>query len=245
MKKELVKTSNYERFRTGVTAVENRGAAEASLMLVVGEPGFSKSVIVERWAVEKKAVYLRAKVEWTPSRFLGELAESLAVDTGGKTKEVFGRVISAIGRNQTPIVVDEVQHTLANRARVLEAIRDISDLTETLVVLVAGEERVLPKIARFPQIRSRIAKVVEFMPATVDDIARCCAELAGVEVARDLVEEIHRQTDGRMRDAINAIARIEQAAKRNGQKKVNAADFAGKALVEDWQARRPAGRRGA
>jgi DNA transposition AAA+ family ATPase len=244
VKKELVKTKNYELFRTGITAVEQRGAAEASLMLVVGEPGFSKSIVVEQWAVQVKAVYLRAKVEWTPSRFQHELAEALAVDTSGRAKEVFGRIISAIGRNQTPIVIDEVQHTLANRARVLEAVRDISDLTETIIVLVAGEERVLPRIARFPQISSRIAKVVEFAPAPIEDVARCCAELASVQIADDLVREVHRQANGRMRDVINAIARVEQVAKRNGQKKVSLADFQGKALVEDWQARRPTAGRG-
>lgn len=239
MKRNLVKTRNYELFRTGITAVEQRGAAEASLMLVVGDPGFSKSVIVEKWAVEEKAVYLRAKVEWTPARFLYELAEALRVDTSGRAKEVFGRVISTIGRQQVKIVIDEVQHTLANRARVLEAVRDISDLTETIVVLVAGEERVLPKIARYPQISSRIAKVVEFLPASVDDVVLCCKELAEVEFSRDLAEEILRQSGGRMRDVINAIARVERVAKRSGIKRASLADFAGKALVEDWQARKP------
>lgn len=230
----LVKTKNYELFRTGLTAVEQRGAAEASLMLVVGDPGFSKSVVVERWAVEKKAVYLRAKVEWTPSRFLAELADALGVDTSGRSKEIFGRVISAIGRNQVPIVIDEVQHTLANRARVLEAVRDISDLTETIIVLVAGEERVLPKIARFPQISSRVAKVVEFLPADLDDIVACARDLAEIPFDRELCEEIRKQSKGRMRDVINAIARVERHCKRGNLSKARMADFAGKALVEDW-----------
>jgi len=239
VKKELVKTSNYERFRTGITSVEQRGAAEASLMLVVGDPGFSKSIVVNKWAIESKAVYLRAKVGWTPSRFLTELAEELRLDTSGRMKEVFARVISAVGRQQVPIVIDEVQHTLANGARVLEAVRDISDLTETIVVLVAGEERVQAKIARYPQISSRIGKVVEFQAASMEDVERCCKDLADVTITRDLAEEIHRQSGGRMRDVINAIALVERAAKRSGANKVALADFAGKALVHDWQARRP------
>ncbi len=239
MKKELVKTSNYERFRTAITAVEQRGAPEASMLLVVGDPGFSKSVVVNKWAVETKAVYLRAKVGWTPTRFLLELAEDLRVDTSGRGKEVFARVVAVVGKRQMPIVIDEVQHTLANGARVLEAVRDISDLTETIIVLVAGEERVLPKIARYPQISSRIGKVVEFDRATVEDVQRCCKELSDVNIAADLAAEIHRQSNGRMRDVINAIAIVERAAKRAGSTSVKAADFAGKALVNDWQVRRP------
>ena len=238
MRKELVKTSNYERFRNAISAVENRGAPEASMLLVAGDPGFSKSIIVNRWAVEQRAIYLRAKVGWTPSRFLAELAEELKVEASGRSKEVFARIVAAIGKEQMPIIIDEVQHTLADGARVLEAVRDISDLTETIIVLVAGEERVQLRIARYPQISSRILRMVEFHAASLEDVRRCCEELAEVTIADDLVEEIHRQSAGRMRDVINAIAAVEQSAKRNGKKKVALADFAGKALVNHWQQRR-------
>jgi len=241
VKKELVKTSNYERFRTAISAVERRGAPEASMLLVAGEPGYSKSVIVNRWAIEAKAVYLRAKVNWTPGRFLSELAEDLRLDGGGRQKDVFARVISAIGRQQCPLVIDEVQHCLANGARTLEAVRDITDLTETIAVLVAGEDRVQMKIARYPQIASRIARVVEFTAATLSDVARSCHELAEIEIAPDLAAEIHRQSAGRMRYVIGAIAHVEQDAKRNSKKRVSLSDFAGKALVHDWQTRRPRG----
>jgi len=235
VKKELVKTSNYERFKLGIKAVERRGAPEASLVLVVGDPGFSKSIVVNRWAIENKAIYLRAKTTWTPSRFLNDLAVELRVDTGGGAKQVFGRVVAAVGRLQIPLVIDEVQHCLRNNAETLEAVRDISDLTETIVVLVAGVERVQARIANFPQISSRVASVIEFLPASADDIARTCAELIEPEVAPDLVEEIRRQSGGRMRQIINAIAVVEAEAKRTGKRKVTAADFAGKALVHDWQ----------
>lgn len=239
MKKELVKTSNYERFRTAITAVERRGAPEACMLLVAGAPGMSKSFIVNRWAVETRAVYLRAKVGWTPSEFLKETAEVLRLDTGGRRKDVFARVVGAIGQQQCPLIVDEVQHCLEHGARTLEAVRDISDLTETLVVLVAGAEKVQARIALYPQIASRIARVVEIVPESAADIERICSGLAEVEVAADLAAEIHRQTGGRMRDVINAIAHVEQDAKRNGKKKVSLADYAGKVLVHEWQARRP------
>jgi hypothetical protein len=243
MKKELVKTSNYERFRTAITAVENRGAPEASMLLVAGDPGFSKSIIVNRWAVEQRAVYLRAKVNWTPRAFLRELARALNVDNTGRADGIFARVCAVIGKEQMPIIIDEVQHTLADRARVLEAVRDVSDLTETIVVLVAGEESVQQKIARYPQISSRILKMVEFHAASVEDVRRCCKDLPeDLDIAADLADEIHKQSAGRMRDVINAIALVEHTAKRNGKKKVALADFAGKALVNNWQTRRAAAR---
>jgi len=240
VKKELVKTGNYERFRTAITAVENRGAPETGMLLVTGQPGVSKSVIVNRWAVEVKAIYLCAEVQWTPSRFLDALAEKLKVDSTGRRREVYGRVVGAIARSRAPLVIDEVQRTLINNAITLDAIRQLSDLTETVVVLVAGEDKVLVRVKRYPAIARRIYRLVEFQEASVEDVAQTCREKSEVEIADDLVAEVGRQSGGNMGHVINAIAAIELNCKRNGKRKATLADFQGKALVVDWQGQRPA-----
>ena len=101
MKKVFVKNiSNYERFRTGMTAVENRGATEASLMLVTGPAGYGKSQTVDYWAVQNNAAYLRAKVEWTPRYFMTELAETLKIDSRGRAKDIFARVAGVLGMHR-------------------------------------------------------------------------------------------------------------------------------------------------
>lgn len=239
MKKVFVKNiTNYERFRTGISAVENRGASEASLMLVTGSAGLGKSQTVDQWAVQNGAFYLRAKVEWTPSYFMRELAETIKLDSRGRAKDVFGRIAGVLGGQQIPLVIDEVEHCLRNSAEVLEAIRDLSDLTEVMVILV-GMDEVQAKIARHLQISSRIAKVVEFHPATLEDVAEFCKQLAEVTIAPDLVAEIHRQSGGRVREIMNAISTVEQTAKRNGNNAASLQDMAGQVLTHDWQARRP------
>lgn len=239
MKKTFVKSiGNYERFRTGISAVETRGAAEASMLLVTGEAGYGKSQTVDHWAVQNGAAYLRAKVEWTPHYFMTELAETLKLDTRGRAKDLFGRIAGVIGGQQIPLVIDEAEHCLINGAKVLEAVRDLSDLTEVMVILV-GMEQVQAKIARYAQISSRIAKVVTFQPATGEDVAEFCKHLAEVEMCPDLVGEIHRQSAGRAREILNAIATVERTAKRNGTAKATLADMAGQVLTHDWQARRP------
>lgn len=239
MKKTFVKNiSNYERFRTGITAVESRGATEASFMLVTGPAGYGKSQTVDQWAVQNGAYYLRAKVEWTPSYFMRELAETMKVDSRGRPKDVFGRIAGVLGGQQIPLVIDEVEHCLRDSAQVLEAIRDLSDLTEVMVILV-GMDQVQAKIARHAQISSRIAKVVEFQPATADDVGEFCRALAEVKIAADLVAEIHRQSAGRVREIMNAIATCEQHAMRNGKGEISLQDMTGTVLTHDWQARRP------
>ena len=207
-------------------------------MLVTGPAGFGKSQTVDQWAVQNGAAYLRAKVEWTPRYFMTELAETLKIDSRGRAKEIFARIAGVLGGQQIPLVIDEVEHCLRDSAQVLEAVRDLSDLTEVMVILV-GMEQVQAKIARHAQISSRIAKVIEFAPATPDDVTEFCKQLAEVEIEASLVTEIYRQSGGRVREILNAIATVEQTAARNGKKSVSFQDMAGQVLTHDWQARTP------
>jgi DNA transposition AAA+ family ATPase len=238
MRKHFVKVSNYKRFRAGITAVENRGAAEAGWMLITGEAGYGKSSTVDNWAVETGAIYLRAKIEWTPNYFFHELAQRLGVDTRGRPKDLFARLMSSIGGQGLPVIIDEVEHALRDNAAVLEALRDLTDLTETQAVLI-GMEQAQTKISRHLQIASRIAHVVTFQPATPDDVRLTCTELAEVQIADNLCVEIHRQSGGRMREILNAIATVERTAKRNGQNQIALEDMVGQVLTHDWQVRKP------
>jgi DNA transposition AAA+ family ATPase len=237
VKKQFVKTKNYELFRTGISAVENRGAAEAGLILVTSEAGYGKTTTVDQWAIARGAAFLRAKEDYTPAWFRSELAENLKIDSSGRSKDLFGRLAGYIGEHQIPIVIDEVEHCLDNGAAVLEAIRDISDLTEVMVIMV-GMDQVQSRISRYRQISSRIAKVIEFQPVTMEDLQLTCKQLAEVDIAEDLMLEILRQSNGRMREVMNAIGTCEATAKRNNATSISLIDMAGKTLTHDWQSRK-------
>lgn len=238
MKKLFVKTSNYEKFQIAIRHVEARGALEASWLLVEGSPGYGKTDTVEEWATKNGAAYIRAKEKYSPSFFLDELADKLKVEGSGTRKERFQRITGKLLATQTPIVLDEVQHCLPNNASVLEALRDITDITETVAVLVAGEDKVQRRIARFPQLARRISRTAEFGPASLEDTALFCRELAEVEIEDALAAEIHRQSKGLVSAIINAISIVESQGKRNRVKLVTLANMAGQELVHDWQAGR-------
>lgn len=238
MKKAFVQNSNYARFMQAVKAVEQRGAREASLMLVTGPAGLGKSETVDRFAVDTNAIYLRAKETWTKRGLLVEMAETLRIPVNATNHEMQAKIIGHIGARQTPIIIDEAEFTVRSTASILECIRDISDLTETLVVLV-GMETIESRIARYPQISSRIAQVVHFAPLTEQDVLLTCKQLAEVDMAPDLVKELLRQSEGKMRLVMNGIATIERIAKTNSMSRVTAEDFKGMELCIEWQARRP------
>lgn len=235
MKPVFVKTSNYERFQDGLRVVEGRGAMEASMMLVMGHPGYGKSETVERWSIQTGAVHLRAQEGWTRYAFISALAEELKLDSSGYFNDIKPRVIGYLGHHPTTtLVVDEVDHCMDNSASVLEVIRDITDITEIIVVLV-GMEKTQSKISKYPQIMRRISNVVTFHAATPDDVRLICQQKCEVRVAEDLVMEIHRQSRGLISEIVNSIKIIERHAALNGIDAVSLSDMGSQRLTLYWQ----------
>jgi len=239
MKNSFVQNSNYVRFMEAVKAVEGRGAREASILLVTGPSGLGKSQTVDRFAVDSNAIYLRAKETWTRGGLLAEMADSLNLSTAGRNQEIQARIISFIASNQTPIVIDEAEFTVRTTAGILECVRDISDLTEVLVVLV-GMETMERRIARYPQLSSRVAQVVHFEPLTESDVVLTARQMAEVKIGEDLLQLLHRQSEGRMRLVMNGLATIERFAKTNDLTHVRLSDMGNVSLCHDWQSGRRA-----
>ena len=236
MNPNFAMTGNVEAFLNGITTVEDRGAPEASWMLVEGLAGVGKTKTLEWFATQHDAIHLRCKASYTAHWFLRELVTELGVQPKRKTEDLFNQAIGILARSARAIIIDEIEHALKD-TKVLETIRDISDLTEVLVV-VAGMEGVRSKLARFPQISSRISDVVEFLPPSVQDVRILCDTICEVAVADDLVNEIHRQSGGRMRLVLNAIKKVEQHGLRNKGKTVDLDSIKGKQLTQHWQDRR-------
>ena len=70
-------------------------------------------------------------------------------------------------------------------------------------------------IKKYGQISSRIARVVEFLPATLEDVQSACKQLAEVEMSPELTAEIHRLSRGCMREVLNMLPVVERVAKTN------------------------------
>lgn len=234
MYKKFVRTSNVLKFLAGFTALETRGAVESCFMLVSGKAGLGKTSTVKWWALspDVDAIYIRATAGITPHWILAEIVRELKQVPDRRMEYVFSQTLKHVALAGRPIIIDEGEHCLAD-PRVLETVRDISDLTETPVILV-GYDKINSKLASYEQLSSRISAVVEFKPLTPDDVKKCCTELAEVAIADDLVHDIHRQSGGRTRVVLDAIANIERHANRNKLITVTLADMKGQVMVHDW-----------
>jgi len=233
MKDVFVKISNYEALEAGVNKALSRGAQEATNVLVYGQPGTGKTENIDYWAIQNDAIMLRANQGWTPRQFMQELAAKTGIDSTGSAQAVFERLLGYMVKNGQYLVIDEVNFCLDNNAAVMEKIRDFSDRSETLVIY-AGDDRVKPKIGRHVQLAHRFASVVEFKMATQPDVKKLCTDLSEAPIADELVAFVHKESGGRVRSVMNAIAVIERIGKKIGRP-VTLADCEGQELMFDWQ----------
>ncbi|KZK97313.1 MULTISPECIES: ATP-binding protein [unclassified Pseudovibrio] len=248
MRNDFVKTSNVQRFLNALTALNERGAQEACLVVVDGLPGLGKTTTLQKWVAQTGSIYLRAKKEWTPSWFMNELLESLRVHPPHAFQKKYRKALEELAGRQASagienkafgLVIDEADH-VSGKSAILETIRDISDMIELPVILV-GMGKVNDNLTRFPQVASRVSQKVRFKKCTEDDVRALIDGRCEVPVADDLLKFVHKVSGGYNREILEAIANIERHGILNppGQSGLTLADMAGVAIINDRSSNRP------
>lgn len=245
MRHTFVSTSNSVRFLSGLDALERRGASEACIMVVDGEPGLGKTTTIQWWATQQQTAFVRAKAEWTPRWLLRELLTGLGKQPENSFERCYGQAIRALSDQSAAaaqegrtygIVIDEVDH-ISRSQKIMDTIRDMSDMLEIPVILV-GMGKVRTHITRFPQLASRVGQYVEFAPATLDDTKALVTGLCEVEVKDDLIALLHELALGHCREIKEGIAAIERFAKRN-KGPIGIAEMAGQDILNNRATGRP------
>lgn len=135
MKLNYVQTSNHELFMNAVSITENGMAHEAKSILVAGEPGTGKSRTVENYGANRGAIYIQGMPGMNLSYIRALLADELGVN-GLKGYALQKTIDSEMTRRRQPIILDESQHGLDNKAIVIEYLRRVVEQAGTVLILV-------------------------------------------------------------------------------------------------------------
>ena len=249
MKNAFVETGNVRRFQSALIALERRGASEACLMVVDGIPGLGKTTALKRWATQSGVVYIRAKEEWTPSWFLNDLLAQFRIEPSSSYQKRYAQALEAmlkaqsaltIQRRTFAVVIDEADH-ISRSPRIMESVRDFSDLGDIVFVLV-GMGKIRSNLTRFPQIASRIAQYVRFEAASKADVRAFYDFLCEVPAADDVVEFTLDVIKGLNREIMEVLASVERIGRRNAasaDKPVTLAMLAGQTVMNDRRTGEP------
>jgi type II secretory pathway predicted ATPase ExeA len=233
MRQHYVKTSNHQRFMDAVATIDNRGSKEACILRLTGAPGTGKTTTVDHWAAKSNAVL----IDGVPGMGITFVRDYLADQTGIKEPRRFAQdkaFVDYFKRSGFPIILDEAQHGLPNKAECIEYLRRIGERAGVILVLVAhsseahrfGEERLA-------HIATRISAAPELKPASIEDVSAYLEELCEVQVDAAIAQQVHEQSRGRYRLMANAGRMLEAVAGKKGAQALTATDVKGLRLCED------------
>jgi len=233
MKLSYVQTSNHDLFMVGVALAENSMAQEARTVLVAGEPGTGKTRAVEHYGANRNAIYIPGMPGMNLPYVRALLADELGIN-GLKGYALQKTIDSEMARCRQPIILDESQHGLDNKAVVIEYLRRIVEQAGTVLVLVCHiSEKHRFAAHKLAHISTRIKTVVDFKPASLADTQLYLKQLCEVSVDDEIAKLVHYQSNGRYRLMVSAVQTLETLAAAKNKTALLSEDVKGYLLCED------------
>lgn len=246
MRKLMVHNRNSEAFLAAIDAIENRGAAEACLMIVDGEPGLGKSAFAQWWTVNTQSIYLRARKEWTPPCMMRDMLASMGIIPLNSFEKMYTQARERLmlladeamrEKRSFGVVIDEVDH-ISRKGRLLETLRDLSDDLEIPFILI-GMGKVRHNLVRFPQVASRVGQYVGFEPIDLMETIKLTEKIQNITISKELIAFLHQTTRGRLREIKEGLQAFERFAVRNRRDKLSLKDMVGQTLFMCRKTGRP------
>lgn len=211
-----IELTNTKKFHAAIGAFHRRGAAEACWVLVAGRPGLGKTSCVARWGIQTGACTLRLETSCTPAWVLRDLVLALGGVPRHTAALMTDQARELLAQRPRPIILDEAEEGLKDRARVLDTVRALSDRYEIPVVL-AGREQLVKKMQNYQQLLGRVAPeaIAVFEPATLADVAALRLAVTGLQATSEADAIIRERTGGVHREIMHALAEL---ARRFGRR---------------------------
>lgn len=236
MLNKTVVTENVQRTVAALTALEEnvRSSPGRGLMLVDGFTGTGKTETL-KWLFTNfpQTVLLHAPKKWSASWMVEDMCLRLGLSSRSIIRHNLRQLEKHLRERPCTMLIDEGDRVI-RREELLETLRDVHDLTNVPIVLVAegrGREALARKSERAWR---RVSQVVEFKNLTVTDVQVMGKELALLDIPPAQAALIHEQAGGGvMGQVINLLEAIERLLKINPGQEITA-----KVLKMAFKARR-------
>ena len=214
----FIHTKNVRNFQVMMDGLD-LAAGEGRLGLVFGRAGRGKTRTAQWYAANHACVYLRVPTIWSEFDFLQGLCREFGIlRPPGRKSLCFTEIVDQLISAPKPVFIDEIEKL---SRRMLDLIRDISDVSTAPIILV-GEEELVTVMRANRRVWSRTYQQVEFAPIGVADILKYATESTGLTMTTDAAKGIYTATGGDFRLVRRDLITLVQHANARGISEIDA-----------------------
>lgn len=232
MRNKIVLTSNVDAAQNAVAKLRERGQGEEGMGLFWGEPGEGKSTTVAWLADRHDAVYVRASVTWSMTTMLHALCRELELEPLRQRAPMLENIVAALASEPRPIFIDEADYLFSETA-LLDAVRDVYDLAQVPVVLIAMEEarKKLSSRRNLVRFKRRVTQWVHFQGLSFEDAAQVADQLCEVQLGEKLLRRLYDESKGNIGRIVIGLSKIETFGRANSKMIVTLTDYGRRHLL--------------
>ncbi len=223
MRDHFVVTKSIQKFEEGIDHINHKLKGVERMMLAVGEPGLGKSEAAIRYCAMNGAVLIRTLEMMTGSWMLRTLVKELGGAPYYRSDKNQELIEDLLKNKPRTIIFDEVDR-FTRKPEILETLRDIHDICHCPMVFI-GEETADKKLMHNGRLYRRFVEIVRFEKLDVAGVKKFVGEMSEIKYQDDAIEQIARDSNGKISGVITQIHRAEGWAKRNGEKSVSGKDW--------------------
>jgi len=192
------------------------GAGEGRLGKVTGRAGLGKTRTCQWYAAHNESVYLRVIGPMIDSEagFLEALCRAMKImGIPRRRSAMFYAIIDRLTTRPIPVFLDELERV---RPKMVDLVRDLSDVSTAPFVLV-GEEELETVMRRNRRTWSRTFQAMEFKPVESPDIIYYMKKSADLSIDPSLAAFMHQKSSGDWRLVKSAALSLVQQVNANGK----------------------------
>lgn len=202
-----------------IEELETRESHLPGISVFHGPSGFGKSFSAAFANAQYNCYYVQAQSSWTKKALVVAIAREMGIVPAKTIYEISDQISEQLMLSERVLLIDEMDHIVDKKA--VEIIRDIYEASNGSILLI-GEENLPNKLKRWERFHGRILNFVAALPADFEDAKQLrqtyCEK---IEIADDLLKEIHNQARGSVRRICVNLDRVQQVCQTQGWKEVD------------------------